>query len=158
MICFKVWNKIEVKKILMPCLSKVTKIEVKQTIEKGARVGFGLGKFLQGASKVILIIMKQDCYMLGYKLNAKARSQMMNVDTPFSPGYFSRIYVCRALGPIESDFESEFGSLVLFCLLYFLPCFVSRSNWALAPSLTFKCCCRYFRAFSFINVVFNFLI
>ena len=67
----------EGKKILTPRLSKVIKMGVKQIIGKGARVEFGHGKFLQGASKVVSVIMKQDRYGLGYKPNAKARSQMM---------------------------------------------------------------------------------
>ena len=48
------------KKIPTPRLSKVTKMRVKQTIDKTTQDGFGLGKFLQGASKVVSVIMKQD--------------------------------------------------------------------------------------------------
>ena len=48
----------EGKKILTPRMSKITKMEVKQIVGKGARAGIGLGKFLQRASKVIPIIMK----------------------------------------------------------------------------------------------------
>ena len=67
----------EGKKILMPRLSKITKMGVKQTVDKGAEAGFGLRKFLQRASKTIPIIMKQDCYGLGYKPNAKEKSKMI---------------------------------------------------------------------------------
>ena len=70
----------EGKKILTPCLLKVTKMGVKQTIGKRARTGFRLGKFLQGVSKAVPIIMKQDRYGLGYKPNAKPRRKMMKMN------------------------------------------------------------------------------
>ena len=52
---------------------------IKQTVGKEARAGFRLGKFLQGASKALPIIMKQDHYGLGYKPNAKEKSMMMKM-------------------------------------------------------------------------------
>ena len=55
----------EGKRISTPCLSKVIKMRVKQTVRKGSRPKFELGKCLQGASKVVLVTMKQDRYGLG---------------------------------------------------------------------------------------------
>ena len=40
------------KKISTPQLSKVTKLGIKQTIGKGVRAGYGLGKFLQGSLRI----------------------------------------------------------------------------------------------------------
>ena len=56
---------------------KVTKKGVKQTEVKGARVGFKLGKFLQGSLRAVPIIIKYDCYVLGYKPDAKSHNKMM---------------------------------------------------------------------------------
>ena len=64
----------EGKKIPTPCLLKVIKMGVKQTVRKGVQAEFELGKFLQDASKVVSVIMKQDFDGLGYKPNAKVRS------------------------------------------------------------------------------------
>ena len=46
---------------------------------KGARVGFGLGKFLQGSLRVMPVIMKHDRYGLRYKLDAKSCDKMMKL-------------------------------------------------------------------------------
>ena len=67
------------KKVSIPCLSNVTKKRVKQTVVKGARAGFELGKFLQGSLKAVPIIIKYDCYVLGYKPDAKSHNKMMKL-------------------------------------------------------------------------------
>ena len=69
----------EGKKIPIPHLLKVTRMGVKQIIGKGARAGCGLEKFLQGTLKVVRVILKHDCYRLGYKSNAKNISKMMRL-------------------------------------------------------------------------------
>ena len=58
---------------------KVTKKGVKQTEVKGARAGFKLGKFLQGSLRAVPIIIKYDCYVLGYKPDAKSHNKMMKL-------------------------------------------------------------------------------
>ena len=50
----------ESRKILTTCLSKVSKMGIKKIVGKGVRVGLGLGKFLQGRSKALLVVIKQD--------------------------------------------------------------------------------------------------
>ena len=50
----------EGKKNLMPHLSKVTRMRVKQTVGKRVQAGLGLGKFLQCRSKAMPVIIKQD--------------------------------------------------------------------------------------------------
>ncbi|XWS11637.1 hypothetical protein CRYUN_Cryun37aG0015900 [Craigia yunnanensis] len=45
-------------KIPTPCLSRITRMRVKQTIRKGVKAGLGLGKYLQGTSKAMSIMMK----------------------------------------------------------------------------------------------------
>ena len=59
------------QKVSTPQLSKITKRGIKQTVGKVAGARFGLGKFLQGSLKALLVIMKYDRYGLGYKPNAK---------------------------------------------------------------------------------------
>ena len=66
----------ESKQILTPHLLKVINMGVKQTNDKRVRAGLGLGKFLQGTSTVVLVVIKQDHYGLGYKLDAKEISKM----------------------------------------------------------------------------------
>ena len=48
-------------------------------MDKGARVGFGLGKFLQGSLKAMSVIMNYDRYGLGYKPNAKSHNKMIKL-------------------------------------------------------------------------------
>ena len=67
----------EGKKIWTPRLLKVSMMGIKQIINKGVRAGLGLGKILQGTSKVILVVMKQDRYGLGYKADARERNKQM---------------------------------------------------------------------------------
>ena len=67
----------EGKKILTPRLSKVFKMRIKQIIEKGVRASLGLGNFLQGTSKAMLVVMKQDRYGLGYKPDGNERKKQM---------------------------------------------------------------------------------
>ena len=68
----------EGKKIPTPRLSMVSKMRIKQIVSKWARAGLGLEKFLQGTSKAILVVvMEQDRYGLGYKIDAKERNKQM---------------------------------------------------------------------------------
>ena len=50
---------------------------VKHTIEKKARAGLGLEKYLQGKSTTMPVIMRKDCYGLGYKPNGKERKKQV---------------------------------------------------------------------------------
>ena len=58
-------------KIPMPKLSKVTHLGIKQVPDKGARVGKGLRKRLQGMMRPIVVIQKKDRFGLGYKPNKR---------------------------------------------------------------------------------------
>ena len=57
------------------------------------------------------------------------------------------------LGQILSSSLGASGLSVYFILLCYLDYFVSRSNWASGPSLTFECCCHCFRVFYFISMI-----
>ena len=57
------------------------------------------------------------------------------------------------LGQILSSSLGALGLSVYFILPCYLDYFMSRSNWASSPSLTFECCCRDFRVFSFISLI-----
>ena len=52
----------EGQKIMTPRLSKVARMRIKQIIGKIVQAGLGLGNFLQGMNKVIIVVMKQDRY------------------------------------------------------------------------------------------------
>ena len=54
-------------KVPVPNLSDVTHSGIRQVLGKGARVGKGLGKRLQGMLKPIVVIQKKDRFGLGYK-------------------------------------------------------------------------------------------
>ena len=54
-----------------------SKDEIKQIVGKRVRAGLWLGNFLQGRSKVMLVIMKQDRYGLDYKVGGKERKKQM---------------------------------------------------------------------------------
>ena len=54
-------------KIPVPKLSKITYSCIRQVLGKGARVGKGLGKKLQGMLRPITVIQKKDRFSLGYK-------------------------------------------------------------------------------------------
>ena len=60
-------------KILMPKLSKVTHLGIKQVPRKRARAGKGLGKRLQGMLRPITVIQKNDRFGLGYKPDRRER-------------------------------------------------------------------------------------
>ena len=64
-------------KIPMPKLSKVTHLGIKQVPGKGARVGKGLGKRLQGILRPIIMIQKKDRFGLGYKPNRQERQRFL---------------------------------------------------------------------------------
>ena len=53
--------------ILVPYLSKNTWIGVNQLIGRGAKVGCGLGKNLQGMNQAIFVVPKYDRYGIGYQ-------------------------------------------------------------------------------------------
>ena len=40
---------------------------LKQTIGKGVKAGYGLGRDLQGIKSAVLVTPKHDCYGLGYQ-------------------------------------------------------------------------------------------
>ena len=52
---------------LISHLSQNTQMILRQTIGKGAKVGYGLGKDLQGRHMVISLIPKQNCHGIGYQ-------------------------------------------------------------------------------------------
>ena len=54
-------------KVPTPRLSKTTWMSVKQTLGKGAKAGWGLGKELQGKKWAVTVMPKKDHYGLGYK-------------------------------------------------------------------------------------------
>ena len=54
-------------KVPMPKLSNTTHSRIKQLLNKGARVGKGLGKRLQGMLMPIVVTQKGDRFGLGYK-------------------------------------------------------------------------------------------
>ena len=56
-------------KVPVPKLSEDTHSGIRQVPEKGARVGKGLGKRLQGMLRPIVVIQKRDRFGLGYKLD-----------------------------------------------------------------------------------------
>ena len=60
-------------KVPMPKLSEVTHLGIKQVPVKGARVGKGLGKRLQGMLRPIAVIQKKDQFGLGYKPDKRER-------------------------------------------------------------------------------------
>ena len=54
-------------KVPMPKLLGITYSSIKQVPSKGARVGKGLRKRLQGMMRPIAMIQKKDIFKLGYK-------------------------------------------------------------------------------------------
>ena len=60
-------------KVLVPNLSEVTHSGIRQMPGKGARIGKGLGKRLQGMLRPIAVIQKKDRFGLGYKPDRKER-------------------------------------------------------------------------------------
>ena len=58
-------------KVPVPKLSEVTHSGIRQVPGKGARVGKGLGKRLQGMLRPIAVIQKKDRFGLGYKPDRK---------------------------------------------------------------------------------------
>ena len=64
-------------KVLMPKLSDTTHARIKQLPGKGARVGKGLGKRLQGMLRLIVMAQKRDRFGLGYKLDRQERQRFL---------------------------------------------------------------------------------
>ena len=61
----------------MPKLSKVTHSDIRQVPGKGAKVGKGLGKRLQGMLKPITVIQKKDRFGVGYKPDRRERQRFI---------------------------------------------------------------------------------
>ena len=64
-------------KIFVPKLSEITHSGIRQVLGKGAQVGRGLGKRLQGILRPITVIQKKDRFVLGYKLDKQRRKSFM---------------------------------------------------------------------------------
>ena len=64
-------------KIPVPKLSEVTHSGIRQVPGKGAPVGKGLGKRLQGMLKLIAAIQKKDRFGVGFKPDRKERQRFM---------------------------------------------------------------------------------
>ena len=60
-------------KVLVPKLSKVTHLGIRQVPDKGARAEKGLGKRLQGMLRPITVIQIKDRFGLGYKPDRRKR-------------------------------------------------------------------------------------
>ncbi|KAA3481527.1 reverse transcriptase [Gossypium australe] len=58
---------VEGNKILMPKISKTTRMGLQLTVEKRALLGGGLGKYLQGKVETPMLMDKRDHFGLGYK-------------------------------------------------------------------------------------------
>ncbi|XP_016738012.2 uncharacterized protein [Gossypium hirsutum] len=63
----------EGSKILMPKLSKTTRISLRLMVGKGALPGRGLGRHLQGRVKTPVLKDKRDHFSLGFKTDARQR-------------------------------------------------------------------------------------
>ncbi|XP_052885749.1 uncharacterized protein LOC108485269 [Gossypium arboreum] len=63
----------EGSKILVPKLSKTTRMSLQLTFGKGALPGRGLGRHLQGRTETPMLKDKRDRFDLGFKLNAKQK-------------------------------------------------------------------------------------
>ncbi|XP_017644509.1 uncharacterized protein LOC108485176 [Gossypium arboreum] len=63
----------EGSKILVPKLSKTTRMSLQLTIGKGALPGKGLGRHLQGRIETPMLKDKRDCFGLGFKPDVKQR-------------------------------------------------------------------------------------
>ena len=61
----------------MPKLSGVTHSGIRQVPGKGAQVGRGLGRRLQGMLKPIVVVQKKDRFGLGHKPDRKGRQRFM---------------------------------------------------------------------------------
>ena len=59
---------------LMSHLSQNTQMVLKQTIGKGAKVGHGLGRNLQGIQRILSSTPKRNCHNIGYQLHDQGRS------------------------------------------------------------------------------------
>ncbi|KAA3468856.1 hypothetical protein EPI10_014704 [Gossypium australe] len=66
---------VEGNKIPMPKISKTTKMVLQLTVEKGALLGKGLERHLQGKVDVSLLKDKRDCFGLGFKPDARQRKK-----------------------------------------------------------------------------------
>ncbi|XP_052883476.1 uncharacterized protein LOC108451439 [Gossypium arboreum] len=66
---------VEGNKIPIPKISKTTKMGLQLTVEKGALLGRGLGRCLQGRIEVPMLKEKRDCFDLGFKLDAKQKKK-----------------------------------------------------------------------------------
>ena len=64
-------------KVPMPKLSENTYSGIRQVPGKGARVGKGLGKRLQGMLRPITVIQKKDRFGVGYKPDRRERQRFL---------------------------------------------------------------------------------
>ena len=64
-------------KVSVPKLSNVTHSSIRQVPGKGAPVGKGLGKRLQGMLKLIALIQKKDQFGVGYKPDRRERQRFI---------------------------------------------------------------------------------
>ncbi|XP_016729836.2 uncharacterized protein [Gossypium hirsutum] len=63
----------EGSKVLMPKLSRTTRMSLRLMVGKGALPGKGLGRHLQGKVKTPILKDKRDCFGLGFKPDARQR-------------------------------------------------------------------------------------
>ena len=102
----------------MSHLSQNTWMILKQTIGKGAKVGYGLGKDLQGRHLVISSIPKQNCHGIGYQSYNRGRNGWIQKENRMTRPYlaFSPLsWTFRSGGYINTTpFWKEKGVVILF--------------------------------------------
>ena len=64
-------------KVHVPKLLEITHSGIRQVPGKGAQVGKGLGKRLQGMLRPIVVIQKKDRFRVGYKLDKRERQRFI---------------------------------------------------------------------------------
>ena len=77
----------EESKALMSHLSQNTQMILRQTIGKGAKVGYGLRKDLQGRHMVISSIPKQNCYGIRYQSYNQKRNGRIQKENRMTKPY-----------------------------------------------------------------------
>ncbi|EOY32937.1 Uncharacterized protein TCM_040955 [Theobroma cacao] len=68
----------EGSKIPTSRLSKASKMIIKQIVERRCRVGFGLGKGLQGIKRPLSMVKSKEIFGLGYEPIRKERFEIMS--------------------------------------------------------------------------------
>ncbi|KAK8578866.1 hypothetical protein V6N12_069210 [Hibiscus sabdariffa] len=112
----------EGNRIPVPKLSKTTRMGIKLTVGKGARVGRGFGKYLQGRVNAPVLANKQDRFGLGYRPDARQRraemikrqerrkARLSGTDVKWEPMTFpplSKTFVSGGFENLKSDHEVE---------------------------------------------------